>query len=121
MKKVLIVEDHADIRALVRMTLELEQDYELHEAPDGMAGLEMARELKPDVMIVDLMMPRLDGIALCKAVRADAALRHTRIVMLTARGRDEDRRAGLDAGADTYLVKPFSPMGLLDVMGGEAA
>ena len=115
MKKVLIVEDHADVRVLVRMTLELE-DYELHEASDGRAGLEMARSLKPALVLLDVMMPGLDGLSVCRAIRADASLRHTRVMLLSARGQAEDQRAGLAAGADRYLVKPFSPMSLLDVV-----
>jgi two-component system phosphate regulon response regulator PhoB len=115
MKKVLIIEDHADIRALVRMTLELE-DFELHEAFDGLAGLEKARALRPDLVLLDVMMPGLDGLQVCRAIRADAQLRQTRIVMLSARGQADDHSAGLAAGADLYLGKPFSPMGLLDVV-----
>ena len=115
MKKVLIIEDHADIRALVRMTLELE-DFELHEAVDGQVGLAQARALRPDLVLLDVMMPGLDGLQVCRAIRADASLRKTRIVMLSARGQADDHSAGLAAGADVYLVKPFSPMGLLDTV-----
>lgn len=115
MKKVLIVEDHADIRALARMTLELEE-MELHEAQDGVSGLEMARRVHPDVVLLDVMMPGMDGLSVCRAIRSDAALQGTRVVMLSARGQDQDQKAGLAAGADLYLVKPFSPMALLDAI-----
>jgi DNA-binding response OmpR family regulator len=114
MKKILIVDDHADIRALVRMTMELES-FELFEAQDGLVGLEMARSLQPDLVLLDVMMPKLDGLQVCREIRNDPALRSTRIVMLSARGQVNDTQAGLAAGADLYLVKPFNPMGLLEV------
>jgi two-component system phosphate regulon response regulator PhoB len=120
MKKALIIEDHADIRALVRMTLELEA-FEVHEAIDGRQGLDMARTLVPDLVLLDVMMPGLDGLQVCKALRADARLRHARIVMLSARAQASDHAAGVAAGADSYLVKPFSPMSLLDVVNGLCA
>lgn len=115
MKKILIIDDHADIRALVRMTLELD-DFELHEAQDGVTGLEMARSLQPDLLLLDVMMPRLDGLQLCREIRADASLGKSRIVMLSARVQQADREAGLAAGADRYLIKPFSTMNLLETV-----
>jgi len=115
MKKILIVEDHADIRALVRMTMELES-FELHEAKDGIEGMEMARALQPDLVLLDVMMPKLNGLDMCRQIRSDPLLRSTRIVMLSARGQEGDHKAGLAAGADLYLVKPFDPMGLLAVV-----
>ncbi len=117
MKKILIVEDHADIRRLIRLTLEFE-DCEIHEAPNAAAGLEAARRLRPDLVLMDVMMPgALGGLDLCRALRADPALADTPVVMLSARGSSADREAGLAAGADAYLVKPFSPMQLLDLVG----
>lgn len=117
MHKILIVEDHADIRRLIRMTLEFEP-VEIHEAPDAEAGLAAARALKPDLVLLDLMMPGgMDGLALCRALRAEPALAFVPVVMLSARGQASDRQAGLDAGANAYLVKPFSPMQLLDLTG----
>jgi len=114
MHKILLVEDHADIRRLIRMTLEFEA-VEIHEAADGDSGLALARALQPDLVLLDVMMPgRLNGLDLCRALRADAAMRHVPIVMLSACGQAADRQAGLDAGANVYLVKPFSPMQLLD-------
>ena len=117
MKKILIVEDHADIRRLIRMTLEFEA-FEIHEADDAAAGWDMARALLPDLLLLDVMMPGpLNGLDLCRAVKADPALAGVPVVVLSARGNSIDREAGLAAGADAYLVKPFSPMQLLDLIG----
>ena len=116
MKKVLIVEDHADIRKLLHMTMEFE-DFEIHEAASGAVGLEMARELAPDMVLLDVMMPGpLSGLEVCRAIKANPALRHTKVVMLTARGQAEDRRNGMQAGADEYLVKPFSTIEVLETL-----
>jgi two-component system phosphate regulon response regulator PhoB len=116
MKRVLIVEDQADIRKLIRMTLEFE-DYEIHEASDGASGLRMARHLKPDLMLLDVMMPgELDGLQVCHHVKSDAQTQHIRVVLLTARGQARDREVGREAGADEYLVKPFSPLQLIETI-----
>ncbi len=117
MKKVLIVEDHADIRRLIRMSLEFE-DCQILEASDAGDGWETARAERPDLVLLDVMMPGpLSGLDLCRALRADPALRKVQVVMLSACGSSADRQAGLDAGADAYLVKPFSPMQLLGLIG----
>ena len=116
MKRVLIVEDQADIRKLIRMTLEFEP-YEIHEASDGAGGLQQAFEVAPDVMLLDVMMPGdLDGLQVCALVRASPALQHIRVVLLTARGHVKDRDAGQQAGADEYLIKPFSPLQLIETI-----
>ncbi len=116
MKRVLIVEDQADIRKLIRMTLEFEP-YEIHEAADGAFGLRMASALKPDLMLLDVMMPgELDGLQVCHRIKTDPALRHIKVVLLTARGQVRDREAGGSAGADEYLVKPFSPLQLIETI-----
>ncbi len=116
MKRVLIVEDQADIRKLIRMTLEFE-DYEIQEASDGASGLRVAREFKPDLMLLDVMMPgELDGLQVCQRIKRDEATRHIRVVLLTARGQARDRETGRDAGADEYLVKPFSPLQLIETI-----
>ena len=116
MKRVLIVEDQADIRKLIRMTLEFE-DYEIQEASDGASGLRVAREFKPDLMLLDVMMPgELDGLQVCQRIKRDEATRHIRVVLLTARGQARDRETGREAGADEYLVKPFSPLQLIETI-----
>jgi DNA-binding response OmpR family regulator len=116
MKRVLIVEDQADIRKLIRMTLEFEP-YEIHEAADGAEGLRLAAAVQPDMILLDVMMPgELDGLQVCARVRANPLLAGTRVVLLTARGQVKDRDAGEQAGADDYLVKPFSPLQLIETI-----
>ena len=112
--RILIVEDQADIRKLIRMTLEF-GDFDIHEASDGEAGLTAARNLRPHVMLLDVMMPgRLDGYQVCQHVKQDPQLSDIQVVMLTARGQATDIATGEKAGADAYLVKPFSPLELID-------
>ena len=114
MHKILIVEDHADIRRLIRMTLEFE-DYAIEEAGDGESALRMAQTLKPDLVLLDVMMPgTVNGLEVCRRLRADVTATAPRVIMLSARGQASDREAGLQAGADTYLVKPFSPLQLIN-------
>ena len=116
MTRVLIVEDQADIRKLIRMTLEFEP-YKIFEAPDGVTGLRMASEIQPEVMLLDVMMPgELDGLQVCRAVRADPRLWGMRVLLLSARGQARDRQAGEQAGADEYLIKPFSPLQLIETI-----
>lgn len=116
MKKILIVEDQPDIRKLIRMTLEFEQ-CEIHEASDGAFGLSMAAGLLPDVVLLDVMMPgEMDGLQVCQRIKSDPRLAHTKVLLLTARGQTRDREEGRQAGADEYLVKPFSPLELIDTI-----
>ena len=115
MKKVLIVDDRAEIRRLVQMTLEL-GEFEFMEAADGPTALHLIRSAQPDVILLDIMMPGgLDGLDVCRAVKTDPNVR-SRIVLLTARGQQKDIEDGLKAGADAYLVKPFSPLELIDTV-----
>lgn len=122
--RILIVEDQPDICKLIRMTLEF-GDFEIHEANDGESGLNMARAIKPTVMLLDVMMPGLlDGYQVCSRIKQDPDLKKIQVVMLTARGQATDLAAGEAAGADAYLVKPFSPLELIDrveAMAGSAA
>ena len=109
MKRVLIVEDQSDIRRLIRWSLE-DAGCDIREAANGRAGLDEARRFKPHLMLLDVMMPGdIDGLELCRLVKADAALGPPRVLLLTARAQERDRRAGDEAGADAYIVKPFSP------------
>ncbi|HMB77945.1 MAG TPA: two-component regulator propeller domain-containing protein [Kiloniellaceae bacterium] len=103
---VLVVEDHPDVRELLQDYLGA--DYRLLEAADGTAGLEAAREHRPDLVLSDVMMPGLDGYALCRALKADEVLRTIPVMLLTARASEADRIYGLEGGADDYLSKPFS-------------
>ncbi len=112
MKKVLIVDDHADIRRLVRLTLEFEE-VEVREAGTGPEALQILEQWRPDAMLTDMMMPGMDGLTLCRAVRANPRTAHIPVLFLTARGQAQDREAGLQAGATAYLIKPFSPLQLI--------
>ena len=115
-KRILIVEDHADIRTLIHMTLEFE-NYDIQEAPNADQGLEMVRQWRPDVLLLDVMMPgKLDGLDLCRLVKSDPALGHPQVVLLSARGQSQDIEAGMNAGADAYLLKPFSPLKLIETI-----
>lgn len=113
-KRVLIVEDQPDIRKLITMTLEF-GDYELHEAENGDDGYHKAVAFQPHVMLLDVMMPgSMDGLQVCAKLKSNPAHRNIRIIMLTARGQQADIEAGMKAGADAYLIKPFSPLELMD-------
>ncbi len=112
MPTVLIVDDEPAILELVRFTLE-DDRVRVLEASDGRAALDIARAERPALILLDVRMPYLDGVEVCRQLRADATLRTTRIVMLTAADQEADRARGLAAGADEYLSKPFSPLALL--------
>ncbi|NJK46279.1 MAG: response regulator [Pleurocapsa sp. SU_196_0] len=115
MNTVLIVDDHEDIRWLVRLTLEA-LNLEFLEAGTGSQALELARAHVPQLIFLDVMMPgTLDGLEVCRIIKADAVLQRSRVVLLTARGQQSDLEAGTRAGADGYLVKPFSPAALLSL------
>lgn len=116
MKKILIVEDHMDIRKLLKMTLEFD-DFEIHEAATGDVGWAMAQELRPHMVLLDVMMPgALNGLEVCRLIKADPRMRHTKVIMLTARVQAADREAGAAAGADDYLMKPFSTLQVLETI-----
>ena len=102
---VLVVEDHIDVARLVGQVLK--EDYMVHYATDGKQGLSKVIELKPDLIITDVKMPLMDGLELCRQMRAHRSLCHIPIIMLSARNSDADRVRGIEAGADAYLVKPF--------------
>src|SRR5436190_10982490 len=103
MPKILIVEDEATVRETLALNLRAE-GFETLTAADGAAGLKLAREQVPDLVILDLMLPELDGLSVCRMLRRDS---NVPIIMLTARGTEMDKIAGLETGADDYVVKPF--------------
>jgi len=109
--RVLLADDNADLREYARRLLA--EHYEVHVVADGQAALEAAHELRPQLIVSDVMMPRLDGFGLIRAVRADPQLRPIPIILLSARAGEEARIEGLDRGADDYLVKPFNARELL--------
>ena len=103
---VLVVEDEGNIRELVSLHLRLEEMTPV-EAADGQTGLDAARSKRFDLVILDLMLPQLDGVTVCRAIRRDSPNADTPILMLTARREESDKVLGLDSGADDYLTKPF--------------
>ena len=106
--RVLVVDDEAVIRQLIAINLERE-GFEVHQAVHGLDALDKARELDPDVVTLDVMMPELDGWATARRLRADPATSRARIVMISARTRPADVERGQEAGADEYVTKPFDP------------
>ena len=112
-KIILIVDDQGELRKLVRMTLECD-DYELHEAKNGQQALELATLMQPDLVILDVMMPgEFDGYQVCNKLKEDGSDKIPYVILLTAKGQMTDLKEGIRAGADNYLVKPFSPLELI--------
>jgi DNA-binding response OmpR family regulator len=105
-RRVLLVEDEPSIRELVTLHLSLD-GFDVTGVGDGTRGLELARGRPFDLLILDVMLPGLDGVTVCRAIRADSANRNTPLLMLTARDTESDKVIGLESGADDYLTKPF--------------
>jgi len=103
--KILVVDDDPNTSRLVRLYLQKE-GHTVLEAHDGEEGLSVAREKRPDLIVLDIMMPRMDGIEVCRTLRQESDVA---VIMLTARTTDDDKLKGLDIGADDYVTKPFSP------------
>ncbi|MAG36271.1 MAG: two-component system response regulator [Dehalococcoidia bacterium] len=108
MKKVLVVDDHLSLRLLVATILD-NPDYEVLEARDGHEALALALTHRPDLVLLDVMMPEMNGLEVCRTIKSDPRLAGTKVVMLTAKARPRDEGAGIAAGADAYLTKPFKP------------
>ncbi len=109
---ILVVEDEEDIQQLVEYHL-LKKGYVVTCASDGKEALSVVRSTPPDLMILDLMLPQLDGMEVCRALKRDPATQEIPIIMLTAKSEESDITSGLDTGADDYVTKPFSPKVLL--------
>ena len=112
MKRILIIEDDRDIVELVRYNL-TNEGFQVMAASDGSTGLAQIKKSSPDLLLLDLMLPKLSGLDICKEVRRDQSLNRLPILMLTARGSEADRVVGLEMGADDYVTKPFSPRELV--------
>jgi phosphate regulon transcriptional regulator PhoB len=110
MKKgtILVIDDEKDLIELVRYNLEKE-GFDVIAASDGQSGLEVVKRHRPDLVVLDLMMPGLDGLQVCQRLRADPRSGHIPVIMLTAKATEADRVVGLELGADDYITKPFSP------------
>ncbi|BCS88426.1 response regulator transcription factor [Pseudodesulfovibrio sediminis] len=117
-KKILIVDDEVHIKMLLEQTLEeLEDEFEvdLFTASDGEEGLEFIREKRPDLVFLDIMMPKMNGYEVCRIVKEDTTLDDVKIILLTAKGQEVDRKQGLELGAMMYMTKPFDPDEILRV------
>ncbi len=114
-KRILLAEDQVEVRKIIGLVL-AEEEFELLEADDGLQALQIAREQKPDLLLLDIGMPNLNGIDVCRRLRADPATSHVKIVALTAQAAPTDREAALEAGMDGFLTKPFGPAKLLNTI-----
>ncbi|MBN9293905.1 MAG: response regulator transcription factor [Flavobacteriia bacterium] len=106
--RILIIDDEIDILNIIQYTL-VKQGFEVDISTNGKEGIDKAKKNIPDLVILDVMMPEMDGIEVCEILRSDAKFDHTVITFLTARGEDFSQIAGLDAGADDYITKPIKP------------
>lgn len=116
MKKVLLADDRASSRELIRTVLE-SLEYSVSEASDGIEALRRAREVRPDLIILDLQMPGLDGFAVVSELRRDGAFSHTPVMALTASAMQTDRQRAIDAGFDSYVSKPIALLKLRQEVG----
>ena len=112
MARILVIEDEPDIQQILEYNLR-EKGHKVFIAGKGEEGLRIAREKRPDLVLLDLMLPDIPGTEICKALKSDPTLRNTQVVMLTAKGEEIDRVVGFELGADDYVVKPFSVRELL--------
>ncbi len=109
----MLADDDPGIRLLVNATLRSDE-YEIIEASDGLETLALAAKERPDLILLDIGMPKVDGFEVCRRLKKDPSTAEIRVIMLTARAQDADRRRGDEVGADGYFTKPFSPLALLD-------
>lgn len=112
MRKLLIADDEPGIRTLVKMTLESDA-YEIIEASDGVQALALTKEHRPQLVLLDVSMPRMSGFDVCRSIKADPAFKDIRVIMVTAKAQEADITEGVAAGADDYFTKPFSPVALI--------
>jgi CheY-like chemotaxis protein len=110
---VLVVDDDPVIQTLLHVNFEME-GYKVVEAMDGVEGLERARADQPDVIVLDIMMPRMNGLEVASALKADSATAGIPVILLSAKAQESDIRAGQSTGAEDYITKPFDPLDLLD-------
>jgi DNA-binding response OmpR family regulator len=111
-KRVLVTEDSATVLAMIKQALE-DEGYSVITAMDGMEALNKAKEEKPDLIVLDLMLPKLDGYKVCGMLKMNTKYKNIPIIMLTARGGESDKKLGKEVGADAYIAKPFKPEALL--------
>lgn len=111
-KKILIADDNENIRDALTYLLE-DEGYDLLLAKDGADTIRKVRDLRPDVLFLDIMMPEINGYDVCRTIKSDPELKNTYVIMLTAKGQVMEQERGREVGADEYIVKPFSPMEIL--------
>ncbi len=111
-RKILIADDNENIRDALTYLLE-DEGYKLWLAKDGADTLKKVREVRPDILFLDIMMPEINGYDVCRIIKNDPELKNTYIIMLTAKGQVAEQERGKEVGADEYIVKPFSPMEIL--------
>jgi len=111
-KKILVVDDEADLVEMVALRLEA-SDFEVIKAYDGQTGLDKARNELPDLIILDLMLPKIDGYKICRMIKFDEKYKNIPVILFTAKAQDADKKLGMDVGADAYLTKPFESTVLL--------
>ncbi len=111
-KKILVVDDEQQLVEMIKLRLEA-SGYEVLFAYDGAEALDKARKEKPDLIILDLMLPRIDGYKVCRMLKFDEKYKKIPIIMFTARAQEEDVKRGEQVGADAYITKPFEPQALL--------
>jgi CheY-like chemotaxis protein len=114
-RNVLLVDDDPLILEILRTILDLEE-FEVTTAASGRAAMAAVDEVRPDVVVCDVVMPEVDGLEVCRHLKSTPTTADLPVILLTARDRPEDRQAGQDAGCDAYLTKPFSPLQLIDVI-----
>lgn len=114
-KTILLIEDEPEFRMALRMRLET-NGYEVIEAEDGAMGLDMARNKNPDLIMLDIMLPKMDGFKVARLLKFDEKHRHIPIIMLSARAQQSDKETGLSVGGDAYLTKPYKPQEMLDTV-----
>jgi len=112
MKKILIADDHSEVVELVRVTLE-RGDYEIVDASNGKEALKKVRLEKPDLVLLDVVMPKMDGFEVCRKLKKDPQTKEIPIIILTAKAQEVDKEKGREVGASDYITKPFSPSALL--------
>ena len=115
--KVLVVDDEEYIQHILNFSFGAE-GYEVITAADGEEAVTIAKSEKPDIIVLDIMMPKMDGYEACKQIKADPQTQNIPVILLTAKGREVDRKLGAEAGADDYVVKPFSPGRLIERVEG---
>jgi DNA-binding response OmpR family regulator len=113
-KSIVIVEDEQNIADAERLILE--EHFDVHHAADGEEGLKKIMQIKPDVVLLDLMLPKMSGYSVCSSIRATKALNGTKVIMVTAKNQQRDEDLGMETGADDYIMKPFEAEELIHVV-----